>query len=165
MKLYRLGQNEIRICLTQEDLGRYCVTAEDFDYDSSKGRRVFRELFDLAKEETGFDAAKEKVYIQLYPKKNGGCEIFVTKLEKECDATLCYLIEGADTVFAVSKLFCRENEARLFRCRDGKRFFLITSACTAPPALSEFAQRLSRLPSEAYLKSRCKEICLDRFRA
>jgi hypothetical protein len=34
----------------------------------------------MAKSEVGFDPSGDKVLIQLYPIKNGGCEIFVTKL-------------------------------------------------------------------------------------
>ena len=34
----------------------------------------------MAKKDVGFDPAGDKVLIQLYPIKAGGCEIFVTKL-------------------------------------------------------------------------------------
>ena len=122
MKLYRLGENEIRIHLTGEDLEAYSITLDDFDYDSTKGRRVIWELFDRAREETGFDAAKEKVYIQLYPKESGGCELFVTKLEKEDDERVCFLFSGSDNFLSALSLFSLPPVgASYYRDREGDR--------------------------------------------
>ena len=37
-------------------------------------------MLDLAKKEVGFDPGGEKILIQFYPVRLGGCEVFVTKL-------------------------------------------------------------------------------------
>ena len=62
---------------------QYQISCEDIDYDNTSTRRVFWELFDHAKRQTGFDAASAKIYIQVYPDKSGGCLMYITKLENE----------------------------------------------------------------------------------
>ena len=50
------------------------------DIGGPGARRAFWKILDMAKKEVGFDPAGDKVLIQLYPIKIGGCEMFVTKL-------------------------------------------------------------------------------------
>ena len=50
------------------------------DYENTETRRAFWSILDEAKHRTGFDAASEKVFVQVYPSKSGGCEMYVTKL-------------------------------------------------------------------------------------
>lgn len=159
MKLYRLGENEIRIHLTPEDLCRFAVTLEDFDYDSTKGKRVIWELFDRAREETGFDAAKEKVYIQLYPKKNGGCEIFVTKLNSESEERDCYRFDDFDSFYeALGLLKEIAKETDLFRENDADRYYVLLPPHLTPARFSEFGEKLKEAPGSVFLKSRCRTV-------
>ncbi len=159
MKLYRLGENEIRIHLTGEDLEAYSITLDDFDYDSTKGRRVIWELFDRAREETGFDAAKEKVYIQLYPKESGGCELFVTKLEKEEDERICFLFFGPDHFLSALSLFPHTpTGASFYRDREGERYFALIPEGAAPAEITEYGERISPPPTRTYFHSHCKKV-------
>ena len=41
---------------------------------------MFWDVLSRAKLRTGFDTDGQKVLVQLYPSKDGGCEIFVTKI-------------------------------------------------------------------------------------
>jgi hypothetical protein len=43
-------------------------------------RRTVFSILDLAKEKVGFDSKGDKILVQFYPVKEGGCEVFVTKL-------------------------------------------------------------------------------------
>jgi len=159
MKLYRLGNNEIRIHLTPEDLEALSIALEDFDYDSTKGRRVIWELFDRAKEETGFDAAKEKVYIQLYPKKNGGCELFVTKIEDEEEIRDCFSFESFEEFYtAIAKFSELPESMECYRFLKSDTFLVLIPSCAVPPYLAEYGEKLKDVPSRAFLKSRCKKI-------
>ena len=56
----------------------------------------------MAKVEVGFDPSGDKVLIQLYPIKNGGCEIFVTKLGILPD-TSARLVSKSNKVAMLSK--------------------------------------------------------------
>lgn len=81
MELLLISENKIKISLTKEDLDGYSITADGIDYDNTETRRVFWTLLDEAKRQTGFDAAKNRIFIQIYPGKDGGCELYVSKIK------------------------------------------------------------------------------------
>ncbi len=80
MELLLISDSKLKIMLDGEDMRKYRLDAEKADYDNTQTRRVLWEILDEAKNRTGFDAASDKVLIQLYPSRDGGCELFVTKL-------------------------------------------------------------------------------------
>lgn len=163
MKLVRMGENEIRIHLTEHDLEKFAITLDDFDYDSTKGRRVIWELFDRAREETGFDAAKEKVYIQLFPRDGGGCELFVTKLDDSSKAKECYAFAGFDAFFsALQAVADLPRNCSFWRARKKELYFVFLPPKSAPAVFAEFGEKLSKTPSDTYLLSQCEKVKFDR---
>ena len=66
--------------LSQSDMSEFELSCDSIDYDNTETRRALWSILDLAKHKTGFDAAQNRVYIQVYPSRGGGCEMFVTKL-------------------------------------------------------------------------------------
>lgn len=91
MELILINDSKLKIMLDPDDMKKYDLNPDDADYDNTETRAAFWQILDLAKHECGFDAAKERVFIQLYPSKCGGCELYVTKLPSG-DA------EGSDSV-------------------------------------------------------------------
>lgn len=80
MELIKISQTKLKIMLTADDMRR-------FELDSSKmcdlsGREAFRNILKEAKDRCGFDTSGDRVFVQYYPEKNGGCEMFVTKLSE-----------------------------------------------------------------------------------
>ena len=57
----------------------YQLNSETMDYDDTATRSAFWRILDRAKKQTGFDAARDRVLIQVFPRKSGGCEMYVTK--------------------------------------------------------------------------------------
>ncbi len=80
MELILINDTKLKIMLTREDMTRYDLDCESADYDNTETRRAFWSILDEAKHRTGFDAARDRVFIQLYPSREGGCEMFVTKV-------------------------------------------------------------------------------------
>ena len=80
MELILISDSKLKIMLSRQDMEYYELCNEEIDYDSTETRRAFWQILDEAKHKTGFDAAEEKVFIQLYPSKEGGCEMYVTKV-------------------------------------------------------------------------------------
>lgn len=80
MELLRINDKKLKILLTKEDMTAYSLTAETLDYNNTETKRAFWSILDEAKHKTGFDAAKDKIYVQIYPSRGGGCELYVTKL-------------------------------------------------------------------------------------
>ena len=80
MEWIRISQNKLKIMLSAEDARRYALDCETADYADMMTRDAFREILTEVRAETGFDATEDKIYIQMYPSKEGGCELFVTKI-------------------------------------------------------------------------------------
>lgn len=80
MEWIRISTNKLKIMLSAQDARHYALDCEHADYADLLTREAFREILTNVREETGFDATEDKVYIQMYPSKDGGCELFVTKM-------------------------------------------------------------------------------------
>lgn len=80
MDLIRIDDNKMKIMLTPVDMQCYELDADAMDADSRETRRAFRHILDDVRVRTGFDALSDKLYVQLYPSREGGCEMFVTRL-------------------------------------------------------------------------------------
>ena len=112
MELIRISDDKIKISLTKAELDSYEISVESMDYGAEQTRSVFKELFGRAKQSTGFDAQGNKVFVQIYSARDGGCEIFVSKLETPQKKTLrikgeeSFLLESLDDLLAV----CRQIE-------------------------------------------------------
>lgn len=79
MELHRIGEGQLRISLSADDMDFYQLNSETMDYDDTTTRSAFWRILDQAKKQTGFDAARDRVLIQVFPRKAGGCEMYVTK--------------------------------------------------------------------------------------
>ena len=80
MDLILINNTKLKIMLTRDDMASYSLTCDNIDYDNTETRRAFWDILDAAKHKTGFDAATDRIFIQVYPSKAGGCEMYVTKL-------------------------------------------------------------------------------------
>lgn len=80
MELILISDSKLKIMLTTDDMREYALDCSTLDYDNTETRRAFWSILDEAKHRTGFDAASEKVFVQVYPSRSGGCEMYVTKL-------------------------------------------------------------------------------------
>lgn len=78
MELILISSTKLKVMLSADDMKK-------FDFDPKcctdiSGRAAFRSILKEARDKCGFDAIGEKVFVQYYPEKQGGCEMFVTKL-------------------------------------------------------------------------------------
>ena len=80
MEFILIGEDKIKITLTDEDLSEFELCADELDYANTETKRMFWDVLSRAKARTGFDTDGQRVLVQLYPSKDGGCEIFVTKI-------------------------------------------------------------------------------------
>ena len=82
LELNLIKEDKLKVILTPFDMIKYELTCDKIDYDNTETRKAVWSILDYAKHETGFDAAAGRIFIQVYPEKNGGCEIYITKLQK-----------------------------------------------------------------------------------
>ena len=86
MEIIMINESKLKVMLSREDLQSFDITAEDLDYSNTETKRMFWDILNQAKHDTGFDTDGQKVLVQLYPSREGGCEIFVTKIGVFCSA-------------------------------------------------------------------------------
>ncbi|MBR5314518.1 MAG: adaptor protein MecA [Clostridia bacterium] len=78
MELILISESKLKIMLTADDMADYSITNECMSYENNDTRRMFGKILEKAKEKTGFDSSLGKLFIQVYPAGNGGCEVYVT---------------------------------------------------------------------------------------
>ena len=75
-----INNNKLKVMLCEEDLRQFELKAEQLDYSNTETKRMFWDVLSQAKRKTGFDTDGQRVLVHLYPSKEGGCEMFVTKV-------------------------------------------------------------------------------------
>ncbi len=83
MELILINQTKLKIMLTAPDLLHYELIPDELEHMSCTDRHTraaFRHIFDDAEAQTGFHTQGERLLVQMFTSKCGGCEIFVTKL-------------------------------------------------------------------------------------
>jgi negative regulator of genetic competence, sporulation and motility len=81
MELIRISDSKLKIILNETDMQRYALSSDALSYENCETRRAVREVLAEAEEETGFHATADRLLIQAYPSRDGGCELYVTKIE------------------------------------------------------------------------------------
>jgi hypothetical protein len=157
LKLNRPGENAVRISLTPEDLRSFCISLDDFDYDNTKGKRVIHKLLEQAKKETGISINKEKIYIQLYPKQDGGCELFVIKLEED-EGIEGFSFDSFDHFYAALAPLFSSPDCRFYRLLHKEQYLALIPSVEVLPTLLEYGEKMASIPSSNYLRCRCKKI-------
>lgn len=92
MEIILISETKLKVMLTSEDLQAFELETEDLDYGNTETKRMFWDILGRAKHSVGFDTDGQRVLVQLYPSRTGGCEMFITKLgaltrSKKSDAT------------------------------------------------------------------------------
>ena len=83
MELIVISESKLKIMLTGPDMVKYELEGDAADCADAHTREAFRHIFEDARAEIGFDTEGERLLVQMYASKGGGCEIFVTKLGGE----------------------------------------------------------------------------------
>ena len=79
MELIVISDRKFKIMLTAPDMAHYDLNPEDMTESDGRTRLAFRHLLDDCGQ-IGKDTRGEKLLVQVYASKGGGCEIFVTKI-------------------------------------------------------------------------------------
>ena len=103
MEYLVINDSKLKIIMTLEDAKRYGLNTLGADYDSPEARRRFWRVLDDAAVAVGFSSKGDKVLIQYYPSRDGGCEIFVTKLGS-LSTSASRAVVGAENVTTISLL-------------------------------------------------------------
>lgn len=162
MELLLISDSKLKVTLSAEDMNRFSLNCDTIDYDNTETRRAFWQILDEAKHKTGFDAARDRVFIQVYPSRSGGCEMYVIKLKNMAKATDVnakgqtqtngkvgvFSFDGIDILLPVCKKLHNmgyERESAAYAGDDGRFYLVITEKCrgavpssSREPSVTEF---------------------------
>lgn len=118
MELIMISSTKLKIMLSADDMSKYSL-GTNIDYADLKTRQAFKSILSEARERTGFDAESEKIYIQLYPSKKGGCEVYITKIDDDSECEY----EAPTAKTAETKALCKSLERSTGIIPAQKRYF------------------------------------------
>ena len=177
MELIVISENKLKVMLTADDMRHYNLDCDTIDTKGAPARQAFRSILDDARAQTGFDTGKDKIFVQLYPGKSGGCEMFVTRLgtvrseEKSPQADrgkkepsvkeYAYVFPAlANLLMASQRLRGNFNgSARAFADREKREFFLVLSEDA--PVLTEYEGQRCKARDIPYILEYCRCFCED----
>ena len=81
MEMIPVTEHKLKMILKKEDLKKFELRADDLDYGTTETKRMLWSLLADAKRELGFDTDGYRILVQLFPSKDGGCELFITKTD------------------------------------------------------------------------------------
>ena len=100
MEFLVVSKTKLKAILDKADMKSYKLDTLGEHSDLSH-RHTFRDILKEAEIKTGFSTGKDKVLIQLYPSKEGGGELFITRLIARDKGELTAL-SGAQNVTLLS---------------------------------------------------------------
>ena len=80
MEMILISTNKLKIILTKEEITSFDLTTDMLDYGNTETKRMLWDILSKAKRSVGFDPDGYRVFVQLFPSKDGACELFITKI-------------------------------------------------------------------------------------
>ena len=77
MEILRIGKYAIKISLSDTEAKEYKLTDSE-SCDEVEIKEAFSRLLDNARELADFSYAGRKIFTEIYPCKEGGCEVFIS---------------------------------------------------------------------------------------
>jgi len=109
MELIVISHTKIKIMLTRPDMARYELTTAHIDSTDERTRCAVRHILADADKQVGFDTEGQRLFVQFFASKDGGCEIFVTKLGKNTD--VCQSIDAREERLLACVRECEAGDA------------------------------------------------------
>ncbi len=115
-----MGEEKLKVVLTPFDMMKYNLTCEKLDYENTETRKAIWNILDHAKHETGFDGARGRICIEVFPEKSGGCIIYISKIgQNELCAAEGIDLSDQNSQEQTTAVFGFDESESLFRvCRS-----------------------------------------------
>ena len=175
MDVIKIGTGNMIVILTKEDMTKYRISPETLEGFGKETRSALRRIVSDAGEDAAGVPADEKLLVQVFPSKEGGCEMFVTRVPSvSCtDIQNHYIHTVSKEIYMFGKMeellaacrslagagYCGESRVWADTDAENRRYFL--ELCDEYGHMCEFGAR--RLPGGAryYINEHCSLICTD----
>ena len=182
MEYILINEEKLKVTLDKKDLSAWEMCIDDFDYTNPDAKSIFEGILHYAKKEFGFDTSGHRVLLQLFPSKDGGCELFITKLGELSTGTeggdnemnekkRAYSFECLSHLLSVCKILNSKEivlESSAWHTSDGRWYLLLSSfkdadtdkspLITKLSFIEEFGEREDPLTLSHYLGEYANEI-------
>ena len=179
-----INSGKLKLMLSREDIERYELSdvvgnGNNYPEGTSEQRTALRKLLDDAERIPGFDGGQGRLFVQLYPSRDGGAEVYITRLTKEPCAAVGFRKDG--DVMKITKTGVFDELSDLIGCcralsglgtehggrimsdssafSDGRRYFLVLSSRRIDAVIGEFGRNTDSLHAEAYICEHCSCVC------
>ena len=117
-----INSGKLKLMLSREDIERYELSdvvgnGNNYPEGTSEQRMALRKLLDDAERIPGFDGGQGRLFVQLYPSRDGGAEVYITRLTKEPCATVGFRKDG--DVMKITKTGVFDELSDLIGCLPG----------------------------------------------
>ena len=82
-----ISSNTIKVVLNKNDMSLYNVSFENLDRSSPETKRLLLDLIHNIKEEKDLDLSSEKLFVEAFPKEDGGCLLYLSTLNGSVKVT------------------------------------------------------------------------------
>lgn len=77
MEIEPLDRQTVKIVLSKQDMDNFCLTYEDMNYNNPVTKNAVLKLLSAVKEKNKLDLFNGKLYIEAFPKDDGGCILYL----------------------------------------------------------------------------------------
>ena len=178
MEYLMINEEKLKVTLDKRDLCDWEMCIDDLDYANPDAKSIFECILHYAKSEFGFDTFGHRVLLQLFPSKDGGCEIFITRLGELSPRTgggdnkmngqrQAYSFECLSHLLSACKILSTtevQAESSAWRTIDGRWYLLLSvhndepSSITKLSVLEEFGEKENSATLPHYLGEYASEV-------
>jgi len=119
MDFHLISPDKLKVDLTAQDLVMLDIDYDDLDYKDERTRTVLIDLIIRGRAAVGFSPQGSKLYIEIYPREEGGCVVYYTRLQGgQLDSGGSFLPGPTPVVFAFE-----DPETLLRACRGAHNLY------------------------------------------
>lgn len=80
MELIIIDESKVKVMLSPMDMRHFELNVSDMDYEDRHTRMALKAILQEVRQKSGLDVMGDKMLVQVYPSKDGGCEMFISRL-------------------------------------------------------------------------------------
>jgi len=161
MDTFRINKTEMKITLSSKETERFELGAKDSDTKS-----VIRTIL----QEAGEKIIGEKILVKMFQSRDGGCELFITKISSEkteyqtkygtANEIYIYSFEKFSNLLCTCRFLFESGyseSSSAYIDRNGRGYYLILEINS--PIIPEMGGRLMKKTTMYYIMEYCRMIC------